>query len=154
MTESPPNSGLLGLAMLARFHGVAADPDQLAHQFKSPGQPFGTEHILLAAKSLGLKAKRVTTEIVRLDRTPLPALAATHDGRYFILARFDGDQALIQHPGEVRPQVVKTAELAELWNVRQAVRTLTEGNDIPGAGRLGKVSRGGTPTNGAWRVAA
>lgn len=111
-----PDSGLLGLAMLARFHGVAADPDQLVHQFKVAGEPFGTQQILLAAKQLGLKAKRVTTEIVRLDRTPLPALGATHDGRYFILARFDGDQALIQHPGEVRPQVVKSAELAELWN--------------------------------------
>jgi subfamily B ATP-binding cassette protein HlyB/CyaB len=112
----PPDTGLLGLAMLARFHGLAADPDQLAHQYKAPGEPFHTEQILLAAKSLGLKARRVTTEAARLDRTPLPALAASHDGRYFILARTEGDQVLIQHPDEPRPQLLTRDQLAELWN--------------------------------------
>ncbi len=101
--EPAPDSGLLGLAMLARFHGLAADPAQLAHQFKAPGESFGTAQILLAAKALGLKAKRVHTEIARLDRTPLPALAASHDGRFFILARLDGEQVLIQDPGSPRP---------------------------------------------------
>ena len=51
------DTGLLGLVMLARFHGVAADPDQLAHDFKESGQLFGVAQILQAAKQLGLKAK-------------------------------------------------------------------------------------------------
>ena len=72
-----PDSGLLGLALLARFHGLAADADQLAHQFKAPGEPFGVEQILLAARSLGLKARRVASAFDRLDRVPLPALAAS-----------------------------------------------------------------------------
>ncbi|MEW6292454.1 MAG: type I secretion system permease/ATPase [Pseudomonadota bacterium] len=110
------DTGLLGLAMLARFHGLAADPAQLAHQFKAPGEAFGTAQILLAAKALGLKAKRVHTEVARLDRTPLPALAASNDGRFFILARIDGDQALIQEPGAQRPQVLSIAELTARWN--------------------------------------
>jgi len=110
------DTGLLGLAMLARFHGLAADPAQLAHQFKAPGEAFGTAQILLAAKALGLKAKRVHTEVARLDRTPLPALAASHDGRFFILARIDGEQALIQEPGASRPQVLSIAELTARWN--------------------------------------
>ena len=71
------DSGLLGLALLARFHGLAADADQLAHQFKAPGEPFGVEQILLAARSLGLKARRVASAFDRLDRVPLPALAAS-----------------------------------------------------------------------------
>ena len=105
------DTGLLGLVLLARFHGLAADPEQLVHQFKAPGEAFGDEQILLAARSLGLKARRVQSEFARLDRVPLPALAADKRGGYFILARVDGEQALIQHPGEARPQVLGRAEL-------------------------------------------
>ena len=110
-----PDTGLLGLAMLARYHGLAADPDQIAHQYKAPGEAFGTEQILLAAKGLGLKARRVMTDVGRLDRTPLPALAVGMDGRFFILARVDGEQALIQVPGETRPQQLSLVELSSRW---------------------------------------
>jgi ATP-binding cassette, subfamily B, bacterial HlyB/CyaB len=111
-----PDTGLFGLALLARFHGLAADPAQLAHQFKPPGQPFGVAEILLAAKALGLKAKQVRTEVPRLDRTPLPALAVATDGRFFILARVEADQVLIQDPGAERPRLLPLAELASRWN--------------------------------------
>ncbi len=110
-----PDTGLLGLALLARFHGLAVDPAQLAHQYKPPGQPFGVAEILLAAKALGLKAKRVRGEIARLDRTPLPALAVDTEGRFFILARVEGEQVLIQEPGAERPQLLPLAELASRW---------------------------------------
>ncbi|MBV6411714.1 MAG: Toxin RTX-I translocation ATP-binding protein [Rhodocyclaceae bacterium] len=123
-TVSPPgtgdenvvDTGLLGLAMLARFHDVAADPDQLAHDFKEPGKPFGTDQILLAARHLGLKAKKVRTDWIRLERTPLPALALDQDGRFFILARLDGDQVLIQDPRFERPQVLSQADFAARWS--------------------------------------
>jgi subfamily B ATP-binding cassette protein HlyB/CyaB len=116
MAESAPDAGLLGLAMLARYHGLAADPVQLAHQFRPPGQAFGVTEILLAAKALGLKARQVRTEAGRLDRTPLPALAIDRDGGFFILARVEGDQALIQEPAAERPQRLGLAELAARWN--------------------------------------
>ncbi len=48
--------------------------------------------------------------------TPLPALAASNDGRFFILARIDGEQALIQEPGAPRPQVLSIPELTARWN--------------------------------------
>lgn len=111
-----PDTGLIGLAMLARFHGVAADPDQLAHEFKEPGNPFGTAQVLLAAKSLGLKAKAVRSDWIRLERTPLPAMAVDRDGRFFILARIDGDQALIQDPRVERPQVLSQADFCARWS--------------------------------------
>ncbi|MDT3737256.1 MAG: type I secretion system permease/ATPase [Denitratisoma sp.] len=110
------DTGLIGLAMLARFHGVAADPDQLAHEFKEPGRPFGTAQILLAAKSIGLKAKAMRSDWIRLERTPLPALASDRDGRFFILARIDGDQVLVQDPRVKRPQVLSQADFVARWN--------------------------------------
>lgn len=113
-----PDTGLIGLAMLARYHNIAADPDQLAHEFQVDGRPFDTMQVLLAAKRLGLKAKLVTTDYVRLERTPLPALAADKEGRFFILARIDGDQALIQDPLVQRPQILPLTEFSERWTGR------------------------------------
>lgn len=110
------DTGLLGLVLLARYHGAAADPAQLAHRFQTPGQAFGVQEILLAAKALGLKAKRVQTTVQRLDRTPLPALCQTREGRFFVLARADGQKVLIQHPNERSPQVLDWETLQSLWS--------------------------------------
>ena len=109
------DTGLLGLVMLARFHGVAADPDQLAHDFKESGQLFGVAQILQAAKQLGLKAKKVGTEFARLIQTPLPALALDNAGRFFILARAEEDRVLIQEPGGERPLILSVAEFSARW---------------------------------------
>ena len=111
-----PDTGLIGLVMLARFHSLAADAEQLAHQFREDGQPFASKQILLAAKHLGLKAKLVRTEISRLAHTPLPALALDKDGSFFILARVDNDQALIQDPRIQRPTVLALEEFAARWS--------------------------------------
>ena len=112
------DTGLTCLVMLARFHQIAADPDQLAHQFKVAGAHFGKTEILLAAKHLGLQAKPVKTSIDRLDRTPLPAMALDSSGDYFILARFEGDKVLIHDPKVERPQVLSRDELLARWSAQ------------------------------------
>ena len=109
------DTGLACLSMLARFHQIAVDPEQLAHQFKGSGEPFGRSDILLAAKHLSLQAKLVKTSLDRLDRTPLPAMAVDNNGSYFILACFDADKALIHDPRAERPQVVSRDELRARW---------------------------------------
>ena len=106
--------GLVCLIMLARFHGVAAEPAQLAHEFGA-GRPFGVTEILLAAKKLGLKAKQVATDFSRLAATPLPALAVGREGDFFILAKVEGDAALIHDPAAARPQTLSRAELEQHW---------------------------------------
>ena len=65
-----PDTGLLCLAMLARYHQVAADPDQLAHEFRADGAPFGVTEILLAARKLDLRARRAKVRVDRLTTTP------------------------------------------------------------------------------------
>lgn len=110
------DTGLLGLVMLARFHAVAADPDQLAHQYGNGGDAFGTNEILLAARGLGLRARRVVIRRERLEHTPLPALAVGSDGRFFVLARANAGKALIHYPDEAQPRVIDRAELEAIWN--------------------------------------
>ena len=108
--------GLLGLAMIARYHHIAADPDQLAHDFREPGGSFGVPQILLAAKHLGLKASTVRTPIERLAQTPLPALAVMADGGFLILARCESDKFLVQDPAAPRPEVLPTDAFAGRWS--------------------------------------
>jgi subfamily B ATP-binding cassette protein HlyB/CyaB len=111
------DSGLACLVMLARFHGISAEPAQLAHEF-SEGGGFGLTQILLAAKKLGLKAKLVECEYRRLPTTPLPALATGRDGGFFILAKVEGDQVLIHDPAAARPQTLAREALEARWDGR------------------------------------
>ena len=53
------DTGLLSLLLLARYHGLAADPEQLRHQFGGNGRPLSESALLRAAKSLGFKAGAV-----------------------------------------------------------------------------------------------
>ncbi|MBU3058535.1 cysteine peptidase family C39 domain-containing protein, partial [Pseudomonas indica] len=48
------DTGLACLVMLARFHNVAASPEQLTHEFAEDGRRFGKAELLLSAKKLGL----------------------------------------------------------------------------------------------------
>jgi subfamily B ATP-binding cassette protein HlyB/CyaB len=123
--EPPPppgiDSGLACLVMMARLHGVAVDPDQLAHEHVRSDRPFGTAEILLAARHLGLQAKAVRVGLDRLARTPLPAVAVGTGvdgklGEFFILARVDGDQVLIQSPAAGRPETLSLADLQTRWS--------------------------------------
>ncbi len=114
---NPPqiDSGLACLVIIARFHAIAADPDQLTHQFKVDGKPLSKSDILLASKQLGLEAKAVRTGTDRLDRTPLPAVALCSDGSCFIMARSNGEQILIHDPVAGLPQMISPNELTARW---------------------------------------
>ncbi|AOE85921.1 peptidase C39 [Pseudomonas sp. TCU-HL1] len=101
--------------MLARFHNIAASPEQLVHEFADSGRPFGKSELLLAASKLGLKAKSVRSHLERLPNAPLPAIAVSQDGGFFILARIDNDKALIQDPRVQRPEVLSLEALTACW---------------------------------------
>jgi ATP-binding cassette, subfamily B, bacterial HlyB/CyaB len=110
------DTGLACLVMLARFHHISAEPAQLQHQFCAPSQLFGVQQILLASKQLGLKAKRVTTTYERLSTTPLPAMAVDKQGGFFIVARVDAEQVLVQNPAVGRPEVISQTDFLERWS--------------------------------------
>ncbi|MGD8914568.1 MAG: cysteine peptidase family C39 domain-containing protein, partial [Candidatus Thiodiazotropha sp.] len=97
------DTGLNTLIAIARFHQLPAEPEQIAHQFGKPGLPFFDSELLLAAKALTLKAKRLKPSLPELDNSVLPAIAKLKDGSYIILARVakadpSGDQQQAQ-PG-------------------------------------------------------
>ena len=73
---SPASAPLSALCLIARLHHIAADPAHLAHQLGWPASHVpDARDLLLAAKHLGLKARRSRSAIDRLGLVPLPALA-------------------------------------------------------------------------------
>jgi subfamily B ATP-binding cassette protein HlyB/CyaB len=104
------------LVIIARFHGVPVDAQQLKHEM-GPGaldSYFSQSQLLLAATSLGLKAKPVQLEAPRLVKTPLPALMMDRDNRHFILARVSDDaNALIQEGYATGPSILSQAEVMQ-----------------------------------------
>ncbi|HSX92684.1 MAG TPA: type I secretion system permease/ATPase [Hydrogenophaga sp.] len=131
------DSGIACLVMIARLHGVAADPDQIAHEFTHGGRALDMQGLLLAAKNLGLVAKRVRVDPARLAKTPLPAIGIgasqagsaqggargsepgegpAADPGFFLLARVDEGRALIQSPAAGRPESLCLDALQAQWS--------------------------------------
>jgi subfamily B ATP-binding cassette protein HlyB/CyaB len=61
--------------MIARFHGVAADPAQIKHAFAIGDGGMQTLDIIRAAKELGFKAKSATVTYEKLPKLVFPAIA-------------------------------------------------------------------------------
>ena len=120
-----PPSSLQALCLIARLHHVAADPATLAHQlgWTASHRP-DADDLLLAARHLGLKARRSRTGIDRLSLAALPALAvlkAEGDGapRVVVLAQCDGQRVLFQDPAGTasgaRPTIEPLDVFAAQW---------------------------------------
>ena len=102
--DAAQHAGLRALCLIARLHHIAADPATLAHQLGWPSSHrIGIDDLLIAARHLGLKAKRSHSNIDRLRLAALPALAvlnAEESGapRIVVLAQCDGQRVLFQEP--------------------------------------------------------
>jgi len=122
------DSGLQCLMMMAKLHGIAADPLQLQHRFGR--QRFDVQDVLLAARWLGMSAKCIRQQRTRLDRIPLPAIGIDRSGDFFVLAKIDqgtgealsAARILIQRPGQ-SPQVLSHHEFEALWSAQVILMT-------------------------------
>jgi subfamily B ATP-binding cassette protein HlyB/CyaB len=110
---APAESGVAALVALLRFHGVAADPEQIRHHF---GNEIGVSEMLRCAKEFGLKARSFETTWSRLAKTPFPAIATLRDGGYLLLGKVGDDQVLVQNPMSSRPLLMSREEFEAVWS--------------------------------------
>lgn len=103
--------GLAALVLIARLHGVAADPSQLRHAAAMKTERFGERDLILSARSLGLKARAVTVSETRLAKTPLPALLLDSSGQHCVLAGCDAARAMVLECGAQTPTVSSPSEV-------------------------------------------
>ena len=110
---------LQALTVIARLHHVPCDAAALLHRLgRSATDLAAIEDLLLVAKQLGLRAKRVTTALDRLPLTPLPAMALMRDGSIAVLAQCDGQRVLLQRfadNAEQRPLIEPLTVFASQW---------------------------------------
>ncbi|MGH8075940.1 MAG: type I secretion system permease/ATPase [Lysobacter sp.] len=134
LETSAPDLGLQGLILIAQFHGLAADANQLAHEFGRAGEPFDEPTLLLVAKRLGLKAKVVAQPGSRVGMAALPALALVADGDAFIIAKVGDDNVLIHDLVEKKPRSISRDE----FEARYAGRLLQVASRASVLGDLAK----------------
>ena len=112
-------SALSALCLIARLHQTAAQAEALRHRLgKAASESITPDDLLLAARQLGLKAKRSKTYVERLAQTPLPALALMRDGSVAVLAQCDGQRVLLQEfpdSEQSRPKIEPLDAFADLW---------------------------------------
>lgn len=113
---SRPDTGLLCLLLVARFHDVSIDGGQIQHQFGLSGQTLTTNALVRAAKHVGLKSGCVATSWDKLATTPLPAIARQTDGTHVVLAKVQGEQVLLQDPLKERPRILSKEEFLATWS--------------------------------------
>jgi ATP-binding cassette, subfamily B, bacterial HlyB/CyaB len=108
------DQGLEALVMLLHFQGVAADREQIRHRLGT--DKIGASEILRCARDLGLKARSLRTDWLRLARTPLPAIASLRDGGFMVIGKAADDKVLVQIPGQARPAFMTEVELLAIWD--------------------------------------
>ena len=125
------DTGLSSLVMIARFHGVAADPAQIKHAFAIGDHGMQTLDIIRAAKELGFKAKSATVTYEKLPKLTFPAIAEIKTGKdkdrqeaigtrqeeteFIIFAKVENGQVLALHPAETTPRILKQEDLEKVW---------------------------------------
>ncbi len=120
--RAAPDTGLAGLVMLLRFHGIVAEPEQVRHRL-AVGTAIGVPDMLRYAKACGLRARCLATDWRRLGKTPLPAIAGRRDGGFLILAKVADDRALVQDPVERQPAVMSREDFEATWDGRLVLFT-------------------------------
>lgn len=104
--EIAADPGLAALVLIARLHGVAAESSQIRHSAALRTERFGERDLILAARSLGLKARVVTVTEAQVAKTPLPALLLDSSGQHCVLAGCDGARAMVLECGAATPTVI------------------------------------------------
>ena len=89
----PPTSqlidpGLAGLALIAAYYRIAADPQQLRHQLALTGDELANvEDLVRGANLIGLKSRILRKiDAKRFAKLPLPVIIGMKSGSFAILA--------------------------------------------------------------------
>lgn len=113
----PKDYGLYALMILAEYHHIPFNPEDIKHKFDINGTGLDLTSWLMAAKSLDLKAKIVKKPIERLKHIPLPALVWRNDGNHFILSKTNdkSDRFLIYDLEKKTSNVLELSQFKERY---------------------------------------
>lgn len=110
----PFDTSLACFILLAKFLGVSADSQQIAHDRGRGNAPYTFSDLSRVAKKLGLTAKIRKCSPLELLKVPLPAILTCVDNNSVLVLKADVEaeqsRFLIQRPGAERPEIWTSAE--------------------------------------------
>ncbi|MET4391697.1 subfamily B ATP-binding cassette protein HlyB/CyaB [Bradyrhizobium sp. F1.4.3] len=118
---APSDPGFVTLAMLLRFHGISASPEQIRHHCGTGA--IDTADMIRCAREFGLKARESRANWARLLRTPLPAIAALKDGSFLLLGKVGDDKIVVQSAKTPRPELLTKEDFEAIWDGRLVLMT-------------------------------
>ena len=110
------NTGLRCLVTILGFLNLRVDIDQLKHDAGKGDEELEIDDILKLAKANGAKARTRNVTFDKLDTTPLPAIAQSKDGHYFIVIKAEGDKVLAQFPKQDQVRILSQEEYEKFTN--------------------------------------
>ncbi len=114
------SGGFLCLYMLAAFHGISVNPDQIRHELNIDLDDLSDTELLQVAQRIGFHARFRKPSLARLGHVGLPAVAFRKDGQAFVLAALRGEgqelRYVVHHPSERQPQELSQEEFSALWS--------------------------------------
>jgi subfamily B ATP-binding cassette protein HlyB/CyaB len=112
----PADPGASAFAFILQLLGLPADAAEILHQ---SGRPALDEvEMLRAAKQFPVKARAISSNIQRLENTPLPALAALKSGGWLVVGKAADGKVLVQDPLAAQPEILGREAFAERWSGR------------------------------------
>jgi len=91
------DTGINSLVAIARLHQIPADASVLKHEFSKSGSKLTDIELILAARSLSLKARKVKISLSGFDKRLLPVVAKMKDGNFIILAATSTAKNISEH---------------------------------------------------------
>ena len=115
-TVQPVDTGLVCLCLIAQFLGVPANVGDIRRRHAIT--IAGREDLVRIARRLGFKARPVVTSLARIDKTPLPAIAESKDGTFFIVGKVGDGKLIVQLATESHPRLLDHTEFEAMWSGR------------------------------------
>jgi len=116
IVEEKIDSGLKCLVTAVKLLGIPADYQQIKRAFVvADNVTADTVTILRAAKELGVKAKKTKTDLNKLSKVALPAIALLKNGEYVVIVKADSQRVLIFDPRKARPLTLTHENFAAVW---------------------------------------
>jgi ATP-binding cassette, subfamily B, bacterial HlyB/CyaB len=109
------DSGLASLWLVGTVLGERINIDRVQHDYLSHGGQATADDLVRIARGEGLKARRSRSSISRLGSLPLPVIAATKDGAFFVIARASDRKVLVAEAGQP-PAEWSLEQLDRVWS--------------------------------------
>ena len=132
------DTGLVCLTMMSQVHGLSVSAERLKNEYGLSGMALGIAEIVLAAKGLGLKARRIQSAPDRLANIHYPAIAVLSDAgelestgqsRFVIVGKVSSHKVLLQDPVKAEPVEMTRDDFLKAWTGDMILITRRSGQE-------------------------